>query len=653
MRRVFLCPPHLLPAHRPGAAPPFQPALYLCIQAKDGKVPGQTRFPEVLGGFACEPVSSLMKTPALRHALHYVPSWGTLTAAAGTTALLFRFSDHYRSQDLLWLALACLCELLALELLTRTALGLRLRPLRPLAALLPLALGALYVAQLYSAWLTGGFLPPIAFANTETAGLISFRGAYVSLGGFCAAFVAWALWRIPRPSRTPAWILPVGLALLAGPYWLLVRDQPLSRGIVVERGEAPLSSFAHSYRKFRSLNHAVLLDSAQASAMRARFRRQTTYQVGFPEELRQGMPRRPNVIVIFAEGMSARWINAYGGINPELSPNLDQLAGRSLVFRNYFNHTAATYRGLRGQLTSGHQELGGYNEAGNGIGQRDVSVDVPAASRISLAEILRAHDYESLFFLSQEGYLNRMLQTLGFDRVLGRDYLYRTHLEGKPGVTHLPAYLSDAHLFQAMLDELESRRAEQPFFAAAYNFETHAFLDGSLKYGDGSNEMLNRFHSFDRDVGAFLERFQASPLHENTVLVFTSDHSTLPDPHASRADPATPAHFVDTIPLMIYWKGVQPRTIDVQGKNSLDFAPSLLGLLGVGQKVHNLFLGCSFFEECGLDRISNIGSEYYLTEGGRVYTEAEVPPERGPAFLQGKEAVEGFKALDLVIDTLE
>lgn len=112
-------------------------------------------------------------------------------------------------------------------------------------------------------------------------------------------------------------------------------------------------------------------------------------------------------------------------------------------------------------------------------------------------------------------------------------------------------------------------------------------------------------------------------------------------------------HFVDTIPLMIYWKGIQPRSIDVHGKNSLDFAPSLLSLLGLGQRVHNLFLGCTFFEECGLDRISNIGSDYYLTREDQVYTEAEIPGELRAAFEQGKEAVEGFKALDLVIDTLQ
>ncbi|KAF1699341.1 transmembrane sulfatase [Pseudoxanthomonas jiangsuensis] len=591
---------------------------------------------------------------AQRH-LSRLPSWGTLAAAIFTAGLLVRLRDHSIHADLMYLAALCLCELIALELLTRAAVGIGFRLLRLLVLVLPLGLGLVYTAQLYSIWLSGGFIPPIAFANTETAGLVSFRGAYLTLGGYTVAFVAYAAWhwRAAQPGRMRAWVLPLGLAMVAAPYALLIHDQSLSRGIVVERGESPLSSFVHSLAKYSQLGTRARLDSAQASAVRARFRRQTTYQAPFPAELVRGLPPRPNIIVVFSEGMSARWINAHGGVNPGLTPNLDRLASQSLVFNNYFNHTAATFRGLRGQLTSGHQERGGFTEAGDGVGQRDVSTEVVAGSRLSLAEILRAHGYQSVFFLSQDSFLNNMIQTLGFDRTLGREALYEAHLAGKPGVTHLPAYLSDAHLFQATLDELEAMPAEQPFFAAVYNFETHAFLDGHATYADGGNELLNRFHTFDRDMGVFLERFQSSPLHENTVLVFTSDHSTLPDPHASRADPATPMHFVDTIPLMIYWKGIQPRSVDVHGKNSLDFAPSLLSLLGLGQRVHNLFLGCTFFEECGLDRISNIGSDYYLTREDQVYTEAEIPGELRAAFEQGKEAVEGFKALDLVIDTLQ
>lgn len=577
------------------------------------------------------------------------PAWGTILAALYTIVLMVRMHTQYTATDLGLLAGACLIELTVIDLLTKAALGIGPVVIRAPALLVPAALGVVYTAQVYSTWISGGFIPPIAFANREVTGLISFRGAYLMLGGFLAAFTGYVLWRGKTARLRPTAAMFAGLATLAVAYIALIHGQPLARGIVIVRGEAPVSSFFHSVAMYGGLSSRTRLDSTQLSAVRASFNRRQVYETGFPKAITHTLPKRPNVIVVFTEGMSARWINAYGGVNPGLSPNLDRLADRSLLFTNYFNHTAATFRGLRGQLTSGHQEIDGFNQEGNGIGQRDVSGDIIAVSRISVPEILRAHGYRSMFFLSQEEYLNKMIDTLGFDRTLGRDYLYDRHLR-KPGEGP-PAYLSDPQLFDATLAELEALPADKPFFAAIYNFQTHAFMDGELEYGNGDNQMLNRFHTYDRDVGRFIQRFMASRLHENTVLVFTSDHSTFPDPYAVKADPQIPRYFVDTIPLMIYWKGVGHRSIDLGGKNSLDLAPSLLSLLDVGQDTHNLFLGCTFFEQCALDRISNIGSEYILTAPGRSYSEALVPEAQRAAYDEGKETIERYKAMDLIIDT--
>src|SRR3546814_18404526 len=45
--------------------------------------------------------------------------------------------------------------------------------------------------------------------------------------------------------------------------------------------------------------------------------------------------------------------------------NLQALAGDTMVVDNYYNHTAATYRGLQGQMTSGFPRYGG-SEGGKG-----------------------------------------------------------------------------------------------------------------------------------------------------------------------------------------------------------------------------------------------------------------------------------------------
>lgn len=581
--------------------------------------------------------------------LRRLPAWGTCVAGLLTGVLLLRMSRYYTHVDLLYLGISFLLELALIDLLTHLALGVRNRWLRSLVLLASGAAGFIYVAQLYSVWLSGGLIPPIAFANQEVTGLIAFNGAYAMLGAYLLAFVTFAfVHRLDQPRLRPGTGL-VLLGITAAAYVGMVYDQPLARGIVVARGEAPVSSLVRAYATYAGMSNRAQLSAAELIEARAAFSRRTVYQQGFPAEMTNTLVAQPNVIVIFTEGMSARWMETYGGAHPGLMPHLDRLAGGSLVLKNYYNHTAATFRGLRGQITSGHQEIDGYNKEGTGIGQRDVSGDITAVSRISIPEILRAQGYRSVFFLSQQEYINKMVETLGFDRTLGRDYLFDTHVRGD-GSSVMPKYLTDPELFNSALSELEAQPREKPFFAAMYNFQTHAFLDGEEKYGDGRNIVLNRFHTYDRDIGRFIDRFMASRLHENTILVVTADHSTYPDPVTVDADSRIKGYFVDTIPLLIYWKGVEHREIDAAGKNSLDLAPSLLSLLGV-RKSHNLFLGCTFFEQCELDRVSNIGGEYVLTGAEGSYRGPDVPESLQASYDGAKQAIERYKSMDMVIDT--
>lgn len=580
--------------------------------------------------------------------LRRLPAWGTCVAGLSTLVLLFRMLRFQAATDLAVFAASCALELVLLDLATRLTLRLRFVPLRILMLVLPALAGCIYMAQLYSIWISGGLIPPIAFANQEVVGLIAFDGIYALLAVFLTAFIGHAC--VVRTTYKPLSrrITAVVILVLGTGYATLLAIQPLARGIVVARGEAPISSFLRSAATSAGMSGQVQLSAAELIEARAEFSRRTVYQQGFPEAFTHALPERPNVIVIFTEGMSARWMDTYGSRHPGVTPNLDRLAGGSLVFSNYYNHTAATFRGLRGQLTSGHQEVDGYNQEGTGIGQRDVSDDITAISRISIPEVLRAQGYRSMFFLSQQEYLNKMVETLGFDRVLGRDYLYDHYLSGG-GEGERPKYLSDSALFDTMLTELESQPHDQPFFAAAYNFQTHAFLEGEYAYAGGDNPLLNRFHTYDRDLGRFIDRFMASRLHENTLLVFTADHSTFPGPNAVRADDRVHGYFVDTIPLLMYWKGAEHRMIDVAGKNSLDLAPSLISLLGV-KKAHNLFLGCTFFEKCAVDKVSNLGAEYILTDGDGSYSEYYVPPSQKTYYEESKRVIERYKSMDMVID---
>lgn len=67
-----------------------------------------------------------------------------------------------------------------------------------------------------------------------------------------------------------------------------------------------------------------------------------------PDDLQE----QPNIVLIFTEGLSQSIID-----DPRnLMPNISYYQQNSLSFDNYYNHTAATYRGLSGQLYSGYQQ---------------------------------------------------------------------------------------------------------------------------------------------------------------------------------------------------------------------------------------------------------------------------------------------------------
>ena len=63
------------------------------------------------------------------------------------------------------------------------------------------------------------------------------------------------------------------------------------------------------------------------------------------------LPESPNVILIFVEGMSQHIIDDERNI----APNIREVQSKSLNFKNYYNHTFATYAGIIGQLYSGYQ----------------------------------------------------------------------------------------------------------------------------------------------------------------------------------------------------------------------------------------------------------------------------------------------------------
>lgn len=308
------------------------------------------------------------------------------------------------------------------------------------------------------------------------------------------------------------------------------------------------------------------------------------------------LPKDPNVIIIFTEGLSENIVTD----EREIMPNIASYEDKSICFENYYNHTFATYRALSGQLYSGYQ-LNNYD----------------SNSLISLQDILKDKGYSTCFINTETRNLNftKYLQAMGFDEVIG-----------DPGFeSNGPAdTISDKDAYELLYDTvMEKGEEDKPFFTAIYTFGTHTSLDSPDEvFEDGSDSILNKFYNLDLQFGKFMQKFLKSSLSDNTVIFFTADHAAYQDRLFNIAFPDYEREHteLDRIPFFIYYKDVEPQTIDVQGRNTLDFTPTVLDFLDIS--VENYFLGTTLF--AGLDNNNNYdtfftdSAAYASTRGSEI-----------------------------------
>lgn len=318
-------------------------------------------------------------------------------------------------------------------------------------------------------------------------------------------------------------------------------------------------------QKYDQVKQQQLIDSESENLT------QFFYRDGISDDRKknENLTDTPNVILIFAEGLSSNI--AYDDRN--IMPNLSELMDKSMNFTGYYNHTFATYRGIIGQLYSGYQN-----------NNTDIN------TLISIQDIFRNNNYKTSFINTEpnNAQFTQYLYTLDFDEIVGD-----TEME----CNGMANSISDEDAFDLLFDTaLEREKEGSPFFLSMYSFGTHASLDSTgEKFGDGNDRMLNKFYNLDVQLGKFIENFENSELFDNTVLIFTTDHATFADNDFKNAFPDYERTFVeaDEIPLLIYHKGVEAGSIEAEGRNTLDLAPTILDYLDISAP--NYFLGNSLF----------------------------------------------------------
>lgn len=533
--------------------------------------------------------------------------------------------------------------------------------------LIPLLVAAIYSVQVYSLHVSDNFISILAIENSAESRLIDKASLYPLLA---VAATWWLLYAVCCETKqaSPAVsngaggkqssikaLAAITAILFMGQIYLFSTQQ--SYGLIgTSYRQVPISSLSYNYVEYlksKSSYPSRRSEDIVRSTDKFPLEKKNIYSSALPFSKTDAAPKVKNVIVIFTEGMSAALLGSYGSGHPGITPNIDALAKRSMRVVNYYNHTAATYRGLQGQMISGYPRSGGSGsssawESGN---RSDVLSKIHYKS---VPMILRDMNYRTYFMSPHHDSvaLNTLLRSLAFDKVYSYESITQ---ELNPNSAHMTAgSLSDEGLFNALKNLLSTpafQASKKSFFVGTYNIGTHAFLDvdaADKKYGDGSNPVLNRMHNYDYQLGKFLRYFFASDYANNTILIFTADHSTYPGQYFRKVvSPYYRPYFVGEIPLLIYDPGLElPAVYDAHGRTSVDFAPTLLQLLGI-KKDYNSFLGTSLFEPNGLPfGVSALGDQFFATDPEAVYYENQIPPKYQKEFNEQVDLVKKYYSLE-------
>jgi phosphoglycerol transferase MdoB-like AlkP superfamily enzyme len=275
----------------------------------------------------------------------------------------------------------------------------------------------------------------------------------------------------------------------------------------------------------------------------------------------QGPERRPNVVLVMLESMSADFMQTFG--NPKnLTPTLDRLTQESLFFARAFASGTRTVRGLEALALSTPPT------PGNAIVRRPHNDHL-----FSLASVFNAKGYASSFIYGGYGYFDNMNDFFSHN---GYGVIDRMSVD-KNRIHHENVWgIADEDLYAKALETFDANHAAgKPFFAHIMTTSNHrpytypegridipskTGRDGAVKYADWA-------------LGDFLKRAADKPWFDDTVFVIVADHQ------ASAAGKTDLPLARYRIPLLIYAPKLFPPIRSEHLIAQMDIAPTLLGLL--------------------------------------------------------------------------
>ncbi len=286
----------------------------------------------------------------------------------------------------------------------------------------------------------------------------------------------------------------------------------------------------------------------------------------YEKEARAGGKQR-NVVFVLMESWSAKYIDAISHGGYGVTPNFDALAQEGRLYTNFFASGQRSIQGIQATLTS-IPPFTGLPSIGRGLEVYNIS---------KVADMADKSGYETLFVQSSKRRsfrIDAIAEALGFEQFYGMEDI-PLKLEYKdPGASKFGWDYETYMFLKAKLDTLK-----EPFFSYMFTGTTHVpyadLPEQFHKYpheSNGENGFLNTLYYSDWSLGEFMKAAKKAPWYENTVFVFTADHTL----SVSRGDSLLDRFH---IPLLIFIPGEEGR-IDTRTASHLDLMPTIVDMTG-------------------------------------------------------------------------
>ena len=283
---------------------------------------------------------------------------------------------------------------------------------------------------------------------------------------------------------------------------------------------------------------------------------------------RGALPGR-NIVLVSLESTAAEYLGLYGA-DPDVMPNLSELAGTAIVFENAYAVYPESIKGLFSILCSTYPAFDSDAE---------MYASLPCQS---IAAVLSGNGYRTALFHSGR------FMYLGMEAII-RNRGFQTLADaGDIGGNHNSSFgVDEPSTVASILSWIDALPAGQPFFmtylpiAGHHPYETPE--PGPFPDHDDFGRYRNALHYGDASLGTLIRGFRARGLDRKTLWIVLGDHGEAFGRHEGNFGHTFQLYDENVrVPFLLAAAGVVSHQIRSKQVVSLvDTAPTVLDLAGL------------------------------------------------------------------------